>query len=133
MTYPDATNIEAGAAAYGWGRTRTGGRRGSSATDNVNGGFSVQNFNGGTLSDNTATGNFNGFAVFDFNGGTLSGNTATSNGDDGFSVFQNFNEGNTATFELNEATDNTGQGYDIEGEPQTGAGTNSGNGSHDSF
>ena len=88
----------------------------------------------GTLSGNTATGNSDdGFYVFNFNGGTLSGNTATSNDDNGFSVFQNFNEGNTATFELNEATDNTGQGYDIEGEPQTGAGTNSGNGSHDSF
>ena len=89
----------------------------------------------GTLSGNTATGNSDdGFYVFNFNGGTLSGNTANNNGY-GFFV-GDFNGGNTATFSLNEATDNAFQGYgSVVGSPQTGAGTNtgSGNGSDDSF
>ena len=70
-------------------------------------------------------------------GGTLSGNTATSNGDEGFLVGgfgEGFSLSNTATFELNEATDNS-QGYDITGTPASGSGTNtgSGNGSNDSY
>ena len=44
---------------------------------------------------------------------------------DGFSL------SNTATFSLNEATNNTLKGYNITGQPQTGAGTNTG--SDDSF
>ena len=74
-----------------------------------------------------------------FDDGTMSGNMATGNSRDGFAVGNDFDEGfslsNTATFSLNEATDNTDQGYDIEGTPASGSGTNtrSGNGSGDSY
>jgi len=46
-----------------------------------------------------------------------------------------FKGGNTATFSLNEATDNTSKGYHIRGQSRAGAETNSGsgNGSHDSY
>ena len=67
------------------------------------------------ISEASSNTHHDGFYVDVFNGGTLSGNTAT--------------------FELNEATNNTNQGYDITGTPASGSGTNtgSGNGSHDSF
>ena len=99
-------------------------------------GFYVKNFNGGTFSGNTASGNSgDGFLVNTFPGGTLSGNTATSNSDDGFQFGgtgpfdgDGFSLSNTATFGSNVSSDNTAQGYNIEGTPQTGKDTNTGNG-----
>ena len=130
---------------------------GNTATSNGDDGFAMETFNGGTLSGNTATSNSFGFYVLEFNGGTINSNAATNNGYNGFWMqtftdgtvsgntatgndfngfyVQEFAPGNTVTFSLNEATANTGQGYDITGAPASGVGTNtgSGNGSHDSF
>ena len=94
---------------------------------------------GGTLSGNTASSNsHDGFSAVNISGGTMSGNTATSNGEDGFdfggsdpSSGDGFTASNTATFESNESSNNTAQGYDIEGTPQTGAVTNTGSGPTD--
>ena len=116
----------------------SGGTLSGNTAYNSEDGFYVRNFNSGIISGNTANNNGDGFNVRNFNGGTLSGNTATGNDFDGFLVGEfdgGFSLSNTATFELNEATDNTGQGYDIEGTPASGSGTNTGNGngSNDSF
>jgi len=108
----------------------------NTATENGNDGFYVPTFNDGTFSDNTATKNGDdGFQVNDFNGGTMSGNSANSNGDDGFQIGgpeqsdgDGFSPNNTATFGSNVSSDNTAQGYNIEGTPQTGKDTNTGSG-----
>ena len=93
-------------------------------------------FDGGTISGKTASGNGgDGFAVVTFTDGTMSGNTATSNSKNGFQIGgsglfdgDSFSLSNTVTFGSNISTGNTAQGYNIEGTPQTGKDTNTGNG-----
>ena len=73
----------------------------------------------------------------------MSGNKAISNSDevshikaaDGFQIGgpgpsdgDGFSLSNTATFGSNISSDNTAQGYNIEGTPQTGKDTNTGSG-----
>ena len=82
--------------------------------------------------------NLNGEAGFDvnnFNDGTISGNTASGNDQDRFYVLD-FNGGNSAVFSNNSATNNTLLGYNIlSGTPFDGgmSNTGSGNGGNDNF
>ena len=64
-----------------------------------------------------------------------SGRAANSNSDDGFQIggpgpfdVDGFGLSNTPTFGSNVSTDNTAQGYNIEGTLQTGKDTNTGSG-----
>ena len=110
--------------------------RGLEVSGASNDGVHLTGTNSGTISGNTATENTrDGFYVTDFSGGTMSGNTATSNSKNGFQIGgpgqfdgDGYSLSNTATFGSNVSTDNTAQGYNIEGTPQTGKDTNTGSG-----
>ena len=105
--------------------------RGNRAAENGDDGFQFENFNGGTLSDNTASANGFGFFVGELNGGTVSENTAEANVADGFLLVEtnggtlsdNIANNNGNGFTLtdvnggnltgNSASSNDGQGFEV--------------------